>query len=467
MSNMVNPINVSIVAVVLGLVFLWLGNKSKSMLLKLVGALLLIFGAFVVVSKYVFKKDWFEGFDDVSGSGCTQNINIVQNCAKPRPSPGPGPTPQPQLSKQDVVNWIKSVNPSLTSQCEDCVVDTVMKLWKMSDLMMVKAKSLADQKNILDALVAFDCQKQCVVTPAGLDEKQVRMWVGSVYLGLSANCYDCIVKAIMKMWSPAEFAQVQTKSKHDQTLVVRGLLAFDCANCDVIKISPTDVRNWLSTVLTGANAQCYQCLVDSAVKNWTPGDFSKVKAMNKKSQQQVVQALLALNCVKECVQVPSGLQAQEVHMWLNGLLAGANANCYNCLVNNIIKVWTQSVFNQVKMKTKDDQVKIIQGMIAFACYEDCMPPAPLSPADVSAWVKQMLSQASVKCLSCVVSHIIKLWDSKVFADVKSKSPKEQMELAQGIVALNCAEDCGSSDCPGCKTTVPAYEYDAGSPLGVV
>jgi len=338
----------------------------------------------------------------------------------------------------------------------------------MNDLHKVQSKAMEDQKKILDALLAFDCQKQCVVAPAGLTKKEVMAWVGSVYLGLPTNCYNCVVEAIMKMWGPDELAKAKAKAKHDQTKIVRGILAFDCAHCDVVKLNAGDVQKWLNSVLVGAKKDCTKCLVAAAVKNWSLGDFNKVKGMSKKSQRQVVQAMLALNCVKECVEVPSGLDAHEVHMWLNHLLAGAMPDCYKCLADNIMKLWTKDSFKKVQAKSKGDQVKIVQGLVAFHCKGDCMPPAPLTPGEVSAWLKKMLPQASAKCLNCAVEHALKLWDSKVFAGVKAKSPKEQKALAQGMAVLNCPHACGDLDCPDCKPAPKsAKSYMAGSPLAVV
>jgi hypothetical protein len=392
-----------------------------------------------------------------------QNINIYQNCGGSKPVPGPGPKPIPgpgpkpipvKLSKKEVVNWINSVNSALTNQCKNCITDAVLKMWKQADLDKVKTDSIDDQKKIVDALLAFDCEKQCVITPpppSGLTAAQVNKWVTSAYPGLPAVCYTCIVSSVMKMWTLTDFKKVQAKSASDQHSIVQGLLAFDCPHCQGIPVPPkptyvtaADAQKFLSSVLVGQSPKCYQCLVSSITKNWTVDNFTKIKAMKKDSQVQVVQALLAFACLKECVVVPSGLTTQEVQQWLNSVFSGANAKCSTCLVQSVQKLWTRDQFTQVKAKAKADQVKIVQGLIAFDCKQQCVvtPPHPSNLAmEIQDWIEKILPHEDKSCYSCMVSHAVKMWDEAEFDKVKAMPLASQQQIGQGLLGLNCQSEC--------------------------
>lgn len=428
--------------------------------------MLIIFGAVVagIVIVVLIARRVKEGYEHEIEN--QQNINIYQNCGgKPGPSPGPKPKPKPgpapipvNLSKKDVVSWINSVNSALTNQCKNCITDSVLKTWKEDDMDKVKAKSIDDQKKILDALLAFDCEKQCVITPpppSGLTAAQVQKWLASMYTDLPANCTSCVVSSVLKMWSPGDFAKVQAKSPQDQHSIIQGLLAFDCPHCQTptpgpgpkplnLYVTAADAQKFLSSVLSGQSPKCYQCLVSSITKNWTIDNMAKVKAMKKDSQVQVVQALLAFACLKECVSVPSGLTTQEVQQWLNSVLVGVNSNCSTCLVQSIQKLWTRDSFTQVKAKAKDDQVKIVQGLIAFDCKQTCIstPPHPTNLAmEIQDWAEKMLPHEDKNCYTCIVSNGVKMWDEDEFDKVKAMPATTQIQIAQGLIAFNCNTEC--------------------------
>jgi hypothetical protein len=376
--------------------------------------------------------------EEMSGDGCNQTINIYQNC--PGPSP---PGPDGPVKKLDVLAWIKSVDSQLSGGCQDCIANTAVKMWKQSDLAKVKSMAIDRQKVVLNAMLVIDCNSQCIIPPSGLDRKEVAQWVSMIGPELSAQCQECAVNAIMKLWSPNDFAKARIGMKQDQARILQGLIVFNCKDCDINKLNPADVQKWLSTILTGAKPDCYKCAVDSIVNLWDVTKFNQVKQMDKKSQTQVVQALIALNCEKECVEVPSGLTPQQAMSWLNTVLVGENPNCTNCLVSAIVKNWSPAILDVVKSKPKADQEKILQALLAMNCQSICHPsPHPENLVmQINAWLRKLLPSLSADCLDCIVKAAASMWDEQQFAELQTKSCDEQVKIVRLIGDFNCAGTC--------------------------
>lgn len=385
----------------------------------------------VIVSRQ--KKENFEADD----SGCNQTINITQNC-KSGPSP---PAPPAALTAASIKKWIVSLNPSLTSDCQNCIIAAALKLWNSKTLTDVVNMAPEKQQSILKALLAFDCTKQCVIPPSGLDETAVEKWLKSLIPNLAEDCSSCVVDAIMKMWSPLEFTRVEAKMRIEQLKIVQAIFALHCETCEPPeKLNSAEVQKWLSGILTGASSECYTCAVNTIVKMWSPAVWAKVKAMDVKSRTQVVQALIDINCMKECVEIPSSLDQGQVQKWLAGVLVGETALCSTCIVATIMKLWTPKLFQSAQAKSKLEQSRIVQGIVALNCKNPCVQNA-LQKQQVVAWVKQALPKVSAACVECIADKAFSMWTKEDFNDLLSKPTKEQAKLAKMLGDFNCPHVC--------------------------
>lgn len=371
-----------------------------------------------------------------------QVINIIQNCGgAPQPAP-PGPLPPPSpLNKDEIMKWIETVDPSLTSACKSCIVDSALKMWNSQTLAQLKTMPLEKQKPILDAMLAFDCNKQCVIPPSGLNESAVDQWLRVLMPDLVQNCHHCVLDVILKSWSKDEFSKLLQNAKGDQIKVVEALIAFNCPKCDVpAKIPVVEVQKWVGGLLTGAKPDCYNCIVETVVKMWSTADFARVKSMDKKSQRNVVQALLALSCNKECVEVPSGLTPQEVSVWINSVLVGENQNCNSCIVAQIIRLWTPAMLQSAKLKSKVEQNKILQGIIAMDCKNVCIV-GNTKQQEVQAWVHRILPNANNACSACVVNNVVNNYDKLDFHNLLLRPSIDQNKTANLVADFNCPDVC--------------------------
>lgn len=416
------------------IVFIMLRNNNHSILHSVLISLI----PFIIIGlmglKWVSIKK--ENFDN------EQTINIIQNCGNaPQPSPQPTP-PQPgPISKDMLEKWVNSVDPQLTSTCKNCIIESALKMWSSQTLSQVQAMPIDKQKTILNALLAFDCNKQCVIPPSGLNPAAIDQWLRVLNPNLSANCHHCVVDIILKQWTEAAFKIVLENSKSDQLKIVESLLALNCPNCDLPnKLKEADVQKWVGGLLSGAKPNCYACIVDMIVKMWSTTDLARIKNMDKKSQLNVLQALLALSCNKECVEVPSGLTPQEVSNWLSTVLTGENINCQKCLVSSIVKLWSPAVFQSIKVKSKIEQDKILQGIIAMNCKNSCLV-GNLQKEQVENWVQRILPNANVGCSACIVEQVLRSYDKDTFHNLLLQPSADQNKVANLISNFNCPHVC--------------------------
>jgi hypothetical protein len=397
---------------------------------------------------------------EVESSGCNQTINITQNCADKNPSPKPKPTPVPPPSNlsDKIKKWIMSLNSKLTSECQSCILENALKMWKEDTLSKVLDMDNESQNKVLNGLLAFDCSKQCVIPQTGLNKSAVDTWARSTLKGVSNDCVECVVDSAMKLWSPDDYKKVLSKTPEEQMKIAEGVLALHCEKCkqNPNKLDPNMVKSWLSSLLVGAKPDCYNCAVETIVKLWEQKDFIKVKSMEKKSQVQVVQALLGLNCEKSCVVVPSGLNPRDVEAWLlkTSPLEFQSKDCLNCTVASIVKLWTPENMKTVMGKSRLDASKIIQGVVAMNCKTQCLN-SPLSRARVVDWFKEKLPGQNINCLNCVVDKAVEEWKTNtLFVEkVLSLSPKDQSKLARTFADYNCSHICNVEPFDSCHLDV--------------
>lgn len=414
------------------------------------------------ISSILQHKDNDSENYETESSGCNQTINITQNCADKNPKPAPVPTPVPipvpfNLS-DSIKKWIVSVDSKLTAECQNCILENALKMWKEDTLRKVSIMDSESQKKVLNGLLAFDCSKQCVIPQSGLNKGAVDTWIRSTIKGASNDCVECIVDAIMKLWSPDDYKKVLSKTLEEQMKIIEGVFALHCEKCkqNTDKLNSDMVEKWLTTLLVGAKPECYKCAVETIVKLWQQKDFTKVKLMEKKSQVQIVQALLELNCEKSCVIIPSGLNPKDVESWLLKIspLEFKSKDCLNCAVSSIVKLWTPENMKNVMSKSRLEASKIIQGVVAMNCKTQCVYGL-LDRERVSAWFKEKLSGQNVNCLNCVVDTALKEWKTNdLFSQkVLSLSPKDQSKLARTFADYNCSHTCNVEQYDSCMLDV--------------
>lgn len=427
------------------------------------GVLFLVVLAVGITITLLMKHHGKETFtsSSTSSDGCVQNIHITQNCDKP--SGGGGHVTPSHLAPLNVgamKKWIKSINPDLTSGCVQCVVDSAMKMWNMGTLGLVKGMSMEKQKGILDGLLAFDCSKQCVITPATLHPPvaQVQQWLSLIMPGMEQSCFKCVTNTVVKMWTLGEFNEVKSKPLPEQAKVVRGLLAFNCEDCAVEKLSRKQVQDWLSTQLTGAKPSCYGCLVDNIVRMWDFEQFNKVKNMDSKSRRQVIQALIALNCMKECVYVPSGLTKQQVQQWVDSVLTGANKACVDCLVNFVYMKWSVADFRKITAMKKEEQHRVIMALMIFDCDGPCGHQPNEGPDHpdikmVQKWVENILQKDNKldhTCVSCIVNYIHNNNTKKSFAELAHTPTADHAKYIYSVAHHQCVGKCNLHPMKSCS-----------------
>lgn len=438
MSNKKNII-LYLVSVVIGVIVGVIVYKVTRNSLYTVGAFLITVIISMIIGALVTKKHK-EKYTTTSKSsdGCVQNITINQNCDD---GDHPYHPINPALSKADIVNWIKRVNPKLTSECQECIVDSAFDLWSVKTLNDVKKRSMKEQKKILNALLAFDCNKQCVIPSQGLKKSDVESWLNTVvHRPLDGDCYECIVNTIMRLWSPEDLVKVQRMDPVKQKKVVQGIWALDCTDCEDEHLDKEDVEDWLSTVLTGTKPDCYNCVVDNIMKLWSMDNFHQAQKMSKDSQRQLIESLIDIHCISSCINVPTGLNKQKVIQWVTTNMTGANQSCYSCVIEHIMKLWTPAMFSKVTSKPHLEQNKILQGIIALNCYHDCVNSA-LTKDDIIRWVKQVLPKSVASCQRCIVEQGEKMWTKKEFVHLQSLPHEDQVKTAMLVADYNCPHVC--------------------------
>lgn len=422
-----------------------------------------------------------------NGSG-GQIINVYQSCGAcsqdpvvgpvypPQPQPQPagpsgsksgpsGPTGSPAvviigkgLSAGVVDAWVRDVNPGLTDNCVNCVVGSVLKMWNVDALAKVQALAVDKQLLVLNALLAFDCSQQCVIpSPTDLNPTMVASWVQVVMPDAPASCKSCIVAQIIKQWTAKDYKAVVDKPRPEQINILQAILAFNCASCQTSPVlSPADVQAWISALLpqlssdvsASSKAECMSCAVNALVRMWSPADFSKVKAMDQKSQTQVLQAVIAFGCEKQCVEIPSGLTPEAVAGWLSKVLAGESGDCMECAIKAIVRLWTPVMLQSVQSKKPMDQLRIVQGVISMNCQSSCSASV-LAKDQILAWANQILPTASPQCLSCITDTASSSWSKSDFISVTAKPTSDQAKVARNLADYSCPDVCSNLE---------AFEY---------
>lgn len=453
----------AVVACVVGLITAGMtrGNKHQYKISAVVAITVFLIG--LVYCLAIKKKENYDGSVGVGSpsssneaNGCTQNITINQNCDKSKPQPAPIPIKK-ALSTKDVEKWIKSVNPDLTSQCKKCVVESVKNMWDGHVLELMAHKPMEAQKAVLDALLVFDCKKQCTVTPAELHPNltEVKKWLSSVVPKMEAECLECVADQIVKLWTEAQFHEALKKHPAEQLTIIDAVYSVHCTDCKGTAKVPRDVlEKWLTVQLTGAKPGCYKCLLDNMARMWDEAQFNKIKKMDAKSRRQVIQSLISLNCLKECVYVPTGLKKGDVSMFVHSVLGEQGARCMDCLSEFILKNWTVENYARVKdLMPKDQQQRILHALITLECKNQCSD-GHLDKKEVMEWVSSMLERngdhPGSKCIDCVANQVLSSYNKADYSKLRAETTAEQVKFLHKLGEHACPHACSLSPPVACS-----------------
>jgi len=405
---------------------------------------------------------------DDSSSNCKQTINIVQNCGKNNRRPGPTPPgpvppkppgpvppkpPGPIVNKKDILNWIDSVNSKLTNECKNCILSSALKLWDYSSFENVSKMSKDEQSKVLYALLSFDCQKVCSIGPDMLNKKEVMMWVAKAYPGLNANCMECVITQILRLWNNEVFENAKNMKLAQQKNIIEGLLAMDCKGCKVnTGVDPNSVKKWLNSLSFGEDIDCMNCVVDKIVNLWDLSDYMKVVNLSNESQKQIVSSIMLLSCGKDCVNVPNRLNEDEVRMWVTGLISEESDKCLYCIVQNVMKLWNYAIFSKVMKMSRTEQQKILQGLILTNC--DICINSGLTKNQILAWLRTLSpKEYKLDCLNCIALEGLKMWDKREFTNLLTKPTSDQIKILKAIADYNCPHACPNVPIEPCQ-----YDY---------
>lgn len=350
----------------------------------------------------------------------------------------------------EIQSWLNKMAPNLTPSCKKCVVQNASKLWKQDTFKEVLAKSVMEQQNIIKGLLVLNCEKDCVIKPDGISIKDVDDWLKN-FPELSQDCKDCVARTAVVNWDIAMFNSVKSKPVTDQQNIITALILLNCDKCkNGDSLDLNQVKKWMNGILQGQTVECSECVLNVISKMWNSNDFKKIKAMDLKSQTQILQTLIFMNCEKICVEIPTKLDPQKVMKFIESILVGTNVDCNTCLVDTIMKNWTPDSFNKVQKMSNADKIKILNGLISMNCLQVCTAPKPaptpvpntrISREQVVDWVDSVGVGENTNCKNCVVDSVMKVWDQNMLNNIRARSREDQIEVFKGLLATNCMSAC--------------------------
>lgn len=389
--------------------------------------------------------------------GSDQIINITQNCgggSGPSPSPAPGPKPSPAPVsdlKEKILEWMKSVEPALTAECQGCALNNAVRLWDEATLKKTQEMKIGAQKMVLNALIAFNCDKFCVIPAPGLNKEEVDKWIASLKQNVDPKILACVTVEILKMWSPENLADISKKPLQAQIDTLKGLIAFNCSQPKPV-LDRKEVEAWLNTIINANRTgykECDSCVIDHIVNMWSEQEFAKVKAMSLQSQRQIIQAMVSITCLKACVTLPTGLNEVMVAEILEKILRGMNISsgplCGQCILHGIMENWSPQTFiNFVNMPTKNQEL-ILQGIIAFNSCASICGDTPAFQQKIENWVRSVSPKGGIpdKCFQCVMQSLLKKWNEQDLVVVLARSQAEQAKILDLELRYSCHPLCVS------------------------
>lgn len=175
------------------------------------------------------------------------------------------------------------------------------------------------------------------------------------------KCLYCLKDAIVSTWSNKEYSDFKDAGKEKQQKYLEALLYFNCNECakspEPPKLDGGVVLKWLTVHLPGASADCYRCMTEFIVKNWTMDDFQKLEGYSAEKQAEALQAIIGFSCdACQTHEKPEKLIKDDVEKYLEGILGDKIPDdTMKCLLDYAMKALDLATFNQYKEEIKNDK----------------------------------------------------------------------------------------------------------------
>jgi hypothetical protein len=278
------------------------------------------------------------------------------------------------LNKNEVISWVRSVNPGLPEKCLDCVVLQIVRMWNVSMFQKVKNMAKNEQSNIVEGLLAMNCQN-CRINNR-VDENSVRKWLNGL-LKQDSECIDCLVDKIVSLWDLSEYFKVVNMNIESQKQIVNAIMMLSCSkDCVVIpnKLTENEVRMWVRSILTDESDLCLYCIVKNIMNMWNYEMFKSVQRKSIQDQFKIIHGLIILNC-SECI--TDSLTKNQVLSWLKTLAPSEyKLNCLDCIASAGVRMWTKRDFSNLLSKPTSDQIKVLKNLADYNCPHPC-PNVPI------------------------------------------------------------------------------------------
>jgi hypothetical protein len=329
----------------------------------------------VCIAMNISKKYTSTQFLDLSKSPLVEQQKVLASmkntcfglCNKPASEP---------LQKINVLNWIMKLEPSMESKvesgCLDCVVDAMLEKYNLAEFTDLLKLSEEDQMKTLDSMKSGGCTNRCFqphpLPPSPINRNAVLQWVSKIAPHLNPECAVCITNNVVKKWTFAQFMSVMGMDPEKQQDMLNSILVLDChSDCIFPKLTAEQVEPWLKTVYKGRKENCYTCLTNAILKNWSTPKFDEVKALSPVSIKNILDAISSMNC-PDC----QALTVGAVEDWVSNNIIGDYGNCRSCIVKAIIENFDPMSFADLQKRNSLEISQIITALITMNCNHTCI-----------------------------------------------------------------------------------------------
>jgi hypothetical protein len=338
------------------------------------------------------------------------------------------------LTEQQVRRWITKIDPTISANCEECIVKGAMNRWDEETLNRLEKMPKEKQEELFHTMRTTNCGK-CVDNGINqLDEKLIAGWLSILHGKLDGGCFDCVVREIRKNWKETDFSKIKALTQKEQKVIVEKLLKEECGMCSN-HLDEKTVRNWLNT-LVSEKADCVKCIENTVLKRWSVDDFLRISKLPKAEQLNFVHALIDVNCDKVCP-ISHPLTELNIRRWLDPLLPDIPVKERECLSDVIMKLWTPDILRTVQSSEKHDQLTIVKGLLR----DNCGCKNELTEENIMRWAKSVYPDFEKECETCLAVEAKKLWTQEQFDEIKTLDLLDQAKIAKRISEYECPHVC--------------------------
>ena len=276
---------------------------------------------------------------------------------------------------------------------------------------------------------------------------KVRSWVSSMLTGVSAVCVDCVVDFASKAWSVADFDRVRGKSQDEQRRIVQAVISFNCeGECSgktVLHPTKEMAMDYVNKLVDPSLRDvCKECVADAIVKLWTVKNMEDVMKKSLTEQKVVLNRLAQFQCSEPCGPAPPGPQHPSKEMslaYVKQMTPSWSSNCQDCVSDAIVRLWTTKDLDDVKKRTPEQQLNILQAM-TLQCQESCAPKG-VTKEEALAFIDSVVGSGMPDCHNCIANAMVNMWTKEDLESIKKKPAPEQQLMVQALGTFNCAEQC--------------------------